>query len=163
MGKKKEPEVIPEVVYQDLTQPHQKITKWYLMKTTRRITDTPRHIVDSCMRLHCIFLGYIPAADVIGLDIYPVPRARLDLVAKQTDIARTEADGKVVSMILQFFMDGRFLREPTPEELTSMWYMSLIHGARSIGLYSRRPTALPLWDAMKKLASEIVRQVQIAW
>lgn len=100
------------------------------------------------------FIGFVPAADMIGLDVYPVPRMPLDLVARQTDLARDHAPHKVTAMILQFFMGGRFLREPTPEELTSMWYLSLIHGARHIGLYSRKPTAPPLWEQMRELASE---------
>jgi len=100
------------------------------------------------------FVGFIPATDWIGVDVYPVPRAPLDLVAWQTDVVRARAKDKVCSMVLQFFMGGRFLREPTPSELTSMWYLSLIHGARHIGLYSRKTTAHQPWARMKALASE---------
>jgi len=107
--------------------------------------------------LHTKLGGYVPAADLIGTDPYPVPTARLDAVARQVDIVRAQAPGKPISMVLQFFSGGRFLREPTPRELTCMWYLCLVHGARSIGLYSRRPTSAPLWEQMKVLASETRR------
>jgi len=102
------------------------------------------------------YIDYVPASDIVGLDVYPVPTQPIDMVAEQTDIVRKYAEGKVISMVLQFFGGaGWWWREPTPWEFSAMTYLTLIHGARSVGLFFGRPTYDGLWEEMKKVAGEV--------
>lgn len=152
----------------DEPKPEKGLTQTLLSEIHRTVKSTgaPQPIYLNCSIRHYAgaerdtefvknhLLGFIPSADIVSLDPYPVPRSPLAIVTLQTDLLRGHAPDKVVGMILQFFMGGRFWREPTPAELTAMWYMALIHGARVIGLYSRRPIVQELWEAMKGLARE---------
>ncbi|MDD5598678.1 MAG: hypothetical protein PHV82_12095 [Victivallaceae bacterium] len=69
-------------------------------------------------------------------------------------------DGKLVSMTIEFAdpcfdQPPYFPRSITPEEERCMVYLSLVHGARQIMFYDRKPLSVYLWDSMTQLGQEV--------
>jgi hypothetical protein len=114
-------------------------------------------------------------ADVLGLDIYPIPEGHygfpnesLSVVGEYTERAQGAASaGADVWMILQAFgysdlNEGTEGRRPTPDELRFMVYDAVVHGARGViffGSHQLRntiPLDEPVWDVgVRRAAREL--------
>lgn len=123
--------------------------------------------------------AYSPAADIVGMDPYPVAMGSssgtplpLRIVAKWTDAAYDSVGGKKpVWMVLEAFVyrgaDGKLAWPlPTFNQLRSMSYMAIARGARGLQYYafddSISKTGLRLardcpefWEDLKKVVKEL--------
>lgn len=111
--------------------------------------------------------------DVIGLDHYPIPYGRIADIGYTMDAMRFFSGNRPVVFVPQAFSwegygrkDGRW---PTPDELSAMTLMGLVHGAKGLLFYefpapkmdsktSIQDINPQLWARLKKLL-EVVDQV----
>lgn len=87
--------------------------------------------------------GYLPTADILGTDPYPIPERPATLAAEWTRKSRAVSDGcRPVWMVPQAFnwatyrQDSGPGRPPTFDEERVMTYLCLIHGAHGLIYYS---------------------------
>ena len=78
-------------------------------------------------------------ADLVGVDHYPIPGGRIADVGLSVDAARISSGGKPVIFIAQTFDWGAYGRAngrwPTPDEISAMVWVPVIHGCRGIWFY----------------------------
>lgn len=78
-------------------------------------------------------------ADLVGVDHYPIPGGRIADVGRSVDAARSSSGGKPVIFIAQTFDWGAYGRDngrwPTPDEISAMVWVPVIHGCRGIWFY----------------------------
>lgn len=78
-------------------------------------------------------------ADLVGVDHYPIPGGRIADVGLSVDAARSSSGGKPVIYIAQTFDWGAYGRDmgrwPTPDEISAMVWVPVIHGCRGIWFY----------------------------
>lgn len=102
-----------------------------------------------------------PACDIFSLDHYPIPNQ--DTLSIATWMRRLQpivGGCKPLFMWIQAFGATEWWsREPTPEELREMTYLTLIHGGRGILYFVYRPRSGPLWAECQRLGEEITRRV----
>lgn len=103
---------------------------------------------------------YDGCADIIVADPYPIPRHPLTMVAEWTDVcvAAARAHGQAPWMTPQGFGWSDIAESeapsPTREELTSMLYTCLIHGARGILWWPYSTPRKNYWPHFGKMARE---------
>jgi hypothetical protein len=121
----------------------------------------PVHPVAVCIAQVGQAPPYLPAFDVLMVDIYPIPHQSVTKVADGVEKAlAVVGSAKPVWFIPQAFGGGEFwYREPTAKELRVMTYLSLIHGATGIQYFIRRPPignpkSPVLWSECRTIAME---------
>jgi len=105
---------------------------------------------------------YANALDIVMADPYPVPNYPIGLTGDVAGQLKTEFTGKrAVWMVLQAFGGGEWWgREPTPQELRSMTWQSIIRGATGIQYFVRQglnyfPKSVPAWNECGRMALEV--------
>jgi hypothetical protein len=105
---------------------------------------------------------YINALDIVMADPYPVPDLPVTLVGDVTGLLKGEFGGKKpVWMVQQAFGGGEIWgREPTPQEIRSMTWQSVIKGATGIQYFVRQglnyfPKSASAWGECGRMAVEI--------
>jgi len=138
---------------------------------TPELTATIRRAIKEVDPIHPVWLNYAAGvkaygrkplflytegADILCSDPYPIPHHPVDFIATITDDFSKGRPAKPVFLVLQFWGGvAKCEDRPTPGEETAMIYLALIHGARGLCFYSRRPTSMPLWESMKKAGREV--------
>lgn len=105
---------------------------------------------------------YAAGMDVCMTDPYPIPNSPVTDVAMFCDrINRDLAEALPLWVVPQAFGGGEWWkREPSRQEMRVMTYLSLIHGARGIQYFIRRPPAVnpnspDLWSECRRLMFEL--------
>ncbi|MDH7602307.1 MAG: hypothetical protein QHI38_09185 [Armatimonadota bacterium] len=121
----------------------------------------PVHPVAVCIAQVGRAEPYLPAFDVLLVDIYPIPHHSVTKVADGIEKAlAVVGSSKPVWFIPQAFGGGEFwYREPTAKEVRAMTYLALIHGATGIQYFIRRPPignpkSPVVWSECRILAME---------
>ncbi|HKK41865.1 MAG TPA: hypothetical protein VJ963_05595 [Bacteroidales bacterium] len=106
--------------------------------------------------------NYSDALDIVMADPYPVPRLPVSLVGNVTKQLSDEFRGKKpVWIVPQAFGGGEIWeREPTPQEIRSMTWQSIIEGATGIEFFVRQgpnyfPKSMAAWDECSRIATEV--------
>jgi hypothetical protein len=104
--------------------------------------------------------------DAIGLDHYPIPNGRIADIGYTMDAMRYFSKNRPVVFVPQAFSWGGYGqkngRYPTPDELTAMTFMGLVHGAKGLLFYefpaphmssktSMKEINPVLWKRLKKI------------
>ena len=139
-----------------------KIPPERLIRAYRIIKELdPVHPVTVCIAQVGQAQPYLPAFDVLMVDIYPIPHQPVTKVADGVEKAlAVVGSAKPVWLIPQAFGGGEYwLREPTARELRVMTYLGLIHGATGIQYFIRRPPignpkSPVLWSECRTIAME---------
>ena len=83
--------------------------------------------------------AYMSITDLVGVDHYPVPNGRIFDIGYSVDTARVNSGGRPVIFVAQTFdwsgygfHKGRF---PTPDEISVMCWLPIIHGCRGLWMY----------------------------
>ena len=80
------------------------------------------------------------AADILATDPYPIPNAKVTMVANHADRLKQNTEGRpgVASWlwIQNFGGEGSWTRPPTPEEVRAMAMLALNHGMSGIGYFN---------------------------
>ncbi|MBO7147650.1 MAG: acetylxylan esterase [Lentisphaeria bacterium] len=98
---------------------------------------------------HPTFVNDVPAsagnkrlmqiADYVGIDHYPVPDGRVFDVGYSVDLARVSSNGRPIIFVAQAFDWAGYRkgngRWPTPDEISCMTWIPIIHGARGLFYY----------------------------
>jgi hypothetical protein len=115
---------------------------------------------------------YRNAADLTGVDWYPVPWAPVATVAREMRLARLASQGRPFYAILQAFdwksspellRTNTPLRPPTAEEMRCMTYLALTQGASGLLFYTYRSDRWKIrehpqvWNAL----TDVVREVRL--
>jgi hypothetical protein len=105
---------------------------------------------------------YKDALDVVMADPYPIPDLPVSLVGSVTAQLKEEFTGKKPVWIVQQAFGGGEIwgREPTPQEIRSMTWLSVIKGATGIQYFVRQglnyfPKSAAAWSECGKIAVEI--------
>jgi hypothetical protein len=105
---------------------------------------------------------YMNAFDIVMADPYPIPDLPVSLVGDVTGKLKEEYTGKrPVWMVQQAFGGGEIWgREPTPQEIRTMTWQSVIKGATGIQYFVRQglnyfPKSVSAWSECGRLATEI--------
>ena len=109
---------------------------------------------------------YTDALDIVMADPYPVPRLPVSLVGNVTNQLNDEFRGKKpVWIVPQTFGGGEIWeREPTPQEIRSMTWQSIIEGATGIEYFVRQgpnyfPKSVSSWDECSRIATEVTELI----
>ncbi len=105
---------------------------------------------------------YADALDIVMADPYPVPDIPVTLVGEVAGQLKEEFTGKKpVWMVQQAFGGGELWgREPTPQEIRSMTWQSIIKGASGIQFFVRQglnyfPKSAATWSECGRMAMEV--------
>jgi hypothetical protein len=105
---------------------------------------------------------YSGALDIVMADPYPVPNYPVGMIGNVARQLISEFSGeKAVWMVLQSFGGGELWeREPTPQEIRSMTWQSIINGATGIQYFVRQglnyfPKSLSTWNECGRMAMEV--------
>ncbi len=105
---------------------------------------------------------YSGALDIVMADPYPIPDLPVTFTGNTAASLSSEFSGKKpVWIVPQAFGGGElWLREPTPQEIRSMTYQSIINGARGIQYFVRQglnlfPKSTAAWGECGRMAVEI--------
>ena len=105
---------------------------------------------------------YADAMDVVMTDPYPIPNGPVTAVVDFCErIRRDTRDALPLWIVPQAFGGGEgWRREPSRQEERVMTYLALIHGARGMQFFIRRPpignpTSPDLWNECRRLALEV--------
>ena len=84
-----------------------------------------------------VFSLYSRIADILLLDLYPIPDYPISTIGEYTDVAAgyTLGDHPIWVTIQAFGNTPNVARPPTPEELRCMTYLALVHGACGINFF----------------------------
>ncbi len=106
--------------------------------------------------------SYASALDIVMADPYPVPNYPIGMTGDVAGQLTGEFAGKrPVWMVIQAFGGGEWWgREPTPQELRSMTWQSVIKGAGGIQYFVRQglnyfPKSVAAWNECGRIAMEI--------
>lgn len=129
--------------------------------------DEPAGVVAGKLPSKAVYEDLVAAIDVAAPYLYPVPYQPVSTVGDAVARARAASSGKKpVLPILQIFAWTPEARYPTPAELRSMVFLSLVEGATGIGYYSfGHVTGKPkttiaaaqpeLWQSVKQLNQQV--------
>ncbi len=96
--------------------------------------------------------SYRKCSDLMSIDIYPVPRGHIGVVAPNTRVMRLAGGWRPIRWWIQAFP---IVRETTAAEEVNMTYQALVEGARFILFYNHRPSSYAAWAGLGRLAREI--------
>ena len=84
-----------------------------------------------------VFSLYSRIADILLLDLYPIPDFPIAVIGEYADAASgyTLGERPIWVTIQAFGNTVNHSRPPTPEELRCMTYLALVHGARGISFF----------------------------
>lgn len=97
-------------------------------------------------------LGYLGSSDLMSIDVYPVPRSHVGVVAPHTRFMRLTGGWRPIRWWIQSWAD---LREPSAAEEVCMAYQALVEGTRFVLFYNYRPTSYAAWSALGEFAQEV--------
>lgn len=102
-----------------------------------------------------------PACDVYSLDHYPIPHEdTLSIASWMRRLNPIVGGRKPLFMWIQAFGAIEWWsREPTPEEVREMTYLTLIHGGRGVLYFVYRPRSAALWAECQRLGDEVSQRV----
>ncbi len=106
---------------------------------------------------------YVKAADVIGVDPYPVPTNPITLVSDW--IAGATLTGKPIWSAVQIhnkgdYQPGSNMRGPTEQEMRAMAFLSVASGSNGLMMYSyynlkAKPDFMRNWGSVTQLCSDL--------
>ena len=148
---------------------HPALLAWYLIdepaetgvtpEVTRavyqRVTELdPYHPVYLVNNRPHLYEDHIDAADIVGIDPYPVPKHPITRVREYVQEARWSSRGeKPVWLVAQAFGGvEHWPRAPTPIELRNMVYQGLVQGAKGVLFYRFCQEAGAPYTATRTLA-----------
>ncbi len=97
-------------------------------------------------------LSFLDGSDYMSIDIYPVPRAHLGLIAPHTRFMRLAGEHRPIRWWIQSWAD---VREPTAAEEICMAYQALVEGTRFVLFYNYRPSSYAAWAGLGQVAAEM--------
>jgi len=97
-------------------------------------------------------LSYLGSSDLMSIDIYPVPRSPIGLIAPHTRFMRLTGDWRPIRWWIQAWPS---VREPTAAEVICMAYQAVVEGTRFVLFYNYRPTSYAAWSALGQIAEEV--------
>ena len=97
-------------------------------------------------------LSYLGSSDLMSIDVYPVPRSHVGVVAPHTRFMRLTGSWRPIRWWIQSWAS---VREPSPAEEACMAYQALVEGTRFVLFYNYRPTSYAAWSALGKFAQEV--------
>jgi len=97
-------------------------------------------------------LSYLGGSDLMSIDIYPVPRSHLGLIAPHTQFMRLAGEWRPIRWWIQSFAS---VREPSAAEEMCMTYQAIVEGTRFILFYNYRPTSYAAWAGLGEIAREM--------
>ncbi|MCD6360051.1 MAG: hypothetical protein J7M38_04240 [Armatimonadetes bacterium] len=97
-------------------------------------------------------LAYTCASDLMSIDIYPVPRSHIGIIAPHTRFMRLADEWRPIRWWIQSFAG---VREPTALEESCMTYQAIVEGTRFILFYNYRPTSYAAWAGLGQIAREL--------
>ncbi len=157
---------------------HPALLAWYLIDEPTETGVAARHTRAAYRQVreldpyHPVYLvnnrpyayaDHIDASDILGIDVYPIPRYPITRVREYMQEARGVSLGrKPVWLVAQAFGGvEHWPRSPTPGELRNMVYQGVVHGARGIMFYrycredERHIQPPELWREVRTLAAEL--------
>lgn len=132
-----------------------------------RLVD-PEHPIVIVQNNPARFRETAEGCDVLGCDVYPIPRVSLRAVADITREAVKAVYGrKPVWTILPAYVAGLDRKLPSLEELRCMVYLALCEGANGIGIYAwddrprkREGHYLPRHPETVEVVSAVMREIR---
>ncbi len=97
-------------------------------------------------------LPFLDGSDFMSIDIYPVPRLHIGVIAPHTKIMRLTGGWRPLRWWIQSFA---IVREPTAAEELCMTYQALVEGTRFVLFYNFRPTSYAAWEGLGQIAREV--------
>lgn len=157
---------------------HPALLAWYISDEPNGYKIPPAHLeviykkikeIDPWHPVSIVFMApflsarnYAGALDIVMADPYPVPVSPVSMVGNVASSLSTEFKGKKpVWIVPQAFGGGEWWsREPTPQEIRSMTYQSVINGATGIQYFVRQgpnyfPKSVATWAECGRMATEI--------
>jgi hypothetical protein len=157
---------------------HPALLAWYLIdepaetgvepSVTRAIYERvkeldPYHPIYLVNNRPHLYEAHVAAADIIGIDPYPIPKYPITRVRDYVQEAYWSSRGqKPVWLVAQAFGGvEHWPRAPTPIELRNMVYQGLVQGAKGVFFYrfcqeqERHIQPAALWREVQALAAEL--------
>jgi len=97
-------------------------------------------------------LSFLESSDLMSIDMYPVTRSHVGIVAPETRYMWKAGGWRPVRWGIQSY---GYTREPTPDEEICMAYQAIVEGTRFLLFYNYRPTSYRVWQSLGQVASEI--------
>jgi hypothetical protein len=97
-------------------------------------------------------LSYLGGSDLMSIDIYPVPRAHIGVIAPHTRFMRLADEWRPIRWWIQSWAS---IREPSAAEEMCMTYQAIVEGTRFILFYNYRPTSYAAWAGLGQIAQEV--------
>jgi hypothetical protein len=129
----------------------------------RKIKDLdPYHPVTMVFCVPSAAAAYAPGMDIVMTDPYPIPGRPVTAVVEYVERIRSDTGDRLPLWIVpQAFGGGEgWSREPSRQEERVMTYLALIHGARGVQYFIRRPplgnpNSPDLWSECRRLMLEL--------
>jgi hypothetical protein len=103
--------------------------------------------------------GSLNATDIGSLDLYPIGMVEnaMKAIADITSLMNEDCRSRNMptAFWVQMYGYDDAVREPTPEEMRCMTYISLIYGMRALYYFIYKPMYTGLWDSMTPLGAEL--------
>ncbi len=122
----------------------------------------PWHPVTMVFCVPSAAAAYSPGMDIVMTDPYPIPGGPVTRVVDYVERIRGDTGDRLPMWIVpQAFGGGEgWAREPSRQEERVMTYLALIHGARGVQYFIRRPpvvnpTSPDLWSECRRLMLEL--------
>lgn len=133
-----------------------------------RAADSDQHPAFISMERTWDLRGFVPTADVIGIDAYPVPRKPIRQVAdfvRERDIAvfGSRANWGVPQAFEWTWYSRQDKKErfPTVAEMRSMIWQQILCGANGILTFTFRRETPPHWPAIESVHREVAERVPV--